>query len=181
MVIRIKPSFRHINSYSCILIHIHLFSFIFIYKPCEIPWHFPGPEIQAHQSVYTFDAPISNWFESNHSICSILWQCNFLCIMLNHISVTPREKRPRVTSAVVTIADDNEVLLVELENTGSSILSAFVPVIGDQEQWTHYDPTSHPLRRKPPHIWKCLVHVYFVFVCVGVFVLHRFAVQGLSS
>ena len=36
---------------------------------------------------------------------------NSLRIMLNHISVTPRERRPRVTSAVV--ATVNEVLLVD--------------------------------------------------------------------
>ena len=64
--------------------------------------------------MYTrFDAPISNWFESNHSIWSILWQRSSFCIILNHISVTPRKKRPRVTSAVFATVGDDEVFLVD--------------------------------------------------------------------
>ena len=59
--------------------------------------------------------------------------------MSNHISVTPREKSPRVTSAAVATVDADEVLLVDPENTGPPIPSAFVPVIGGHEQWTQYD------------------------------------------
>ena len=39
--------------------------------------------------------------------------------MLNHISVTPREKRPRVISSVVAHDnDDDEAILVDPENAG---------------------------------------------------------------
>ena len=72
--------------------------------------------------------------------------------MLNHIHVTPREKQPRVTSAVVVTIEDDGVFLVDPENSESSIPSAVVRVIGGQEQWTHFDLTSRPLRRKQPHL-----------------------------
>ena len=91
-------------------------------------------------------------------------------------------KGPRVTSAVVAIVDDDQVLLVELETAGFSILSAFVPVIGGQEQWTHYDATSHPLRRKQNHmcgsVW--FMFVLCLFVCLELFVLPRRATQQHS-
>ena len=62
--------------------------------------------------------------------------------MLNHITVTPRDKRPRATSAVVATVDNDEVLLVDPENAGSALSSDFVPVTGGQEQWTYNDLTS---------------------------------------
>ena len=86
--------------------------------------------------------------------------------MFNHISVTPHEKRPRVTSAVVATINNDEVLLVDPENAGSSIPSSVVPGISGQEQWNYYNLTSttwrlrpdvydlmsHPLHREQPHI-----------------------------
>ena len=63
-------------------------------------------------------------------------------MMLNHISVILCGKQPRITSAVAATVDNDEDLLVNPENAGPSIPSAFVPVIGGQEQWTHYNLTS---------------------------------------
>ena len=34
---------------------------------------------------------------------------NFFCIMLNHISVTPREKRPRVTKSVTPASNTDGI------------------------------------------------------------------------
>ena len=64
--------------------------------------------------------------------------------MLNHMSVVPRENRPRVTSAVVATVDEDEVLLVDPESAGPSIPFHVVPVIGGKAHWTHSDLTTPP-------------------------------------
>ena len=56
--------------------------------------------------------------------------------MVNDISVTPRKKQPRATSAVVATVHDVEVMFVDPVNAGPSIPSALGRVICGQEQWT---------------------------------------------
>ena len=84
------------------------------------------------------------------------------------MSLTPREARPRVSSAVVTSVYNGNVLLVDSGNAGSSMSSAFVPVIGGQEQWLRYDLTSTTFRLIiMPKATACLkVHVLCLFVCL---------------
>ena len=63
--------------------------------------------------------------------------------MLNHFAVNPRDKRPRVANVEALVDDDNEdILLVDSENAGTSTQPDFVPITGGQEQWSHYDLTS---------------------------------------
>ena len=99
--------------------------------------------------------------------------------MLNDIPETPREKPPRVTSAVVATIDDDEVFLVDLENAGPSMPSAFMPVIGGQGQWTHCDLTSmtRGLIVTPEAITSLNAFVSCLFVCLQVSVLNCLATQ----
>ena len=61
---------------------------------------------------------------------------------MNHFAGTPRDKQPRVTNAEALVDDDEEILLVDPENTGTSTQFDCVPIISGLEQWSHYDLTS---------------------------------------